>query len=200
LIYIVYLSPSEARPTIFLYSISGPALFGVSSLLHYPTWHPRQRELLGRVDHSMIFFLIAGSYTPFFTLVPRTTDALFTGNQMCALIWTFALIGVFVRMYYYEAAKIYATIPYLMLGWVIMIDPVQLIFAIKHIGFEGLGLMLVCGLLYSGGALCYGFRWPNPIPGVFGYHEVFHLFVFIAWLLHFLTLTEIVLPRFGYTN
>eukprot|EP01103_Thecamoeba_quadrilineata_P012599 TRINITY_DN3292_c0_g2_i1.p1 TRINITY_DN3292_c0_g2~~TRINITY_DN3292_c0_g2_i1.p1 ORF type:complete len:109 (+),score=9.26 TRINITY_DN3292_c0_g2_i1:46-372(+) len=61
-IYIVYLSPSEARPSVFLYSISGPALFGVSGLLHYPTWAPHKRVWLGRLDHSMILFLIAGIY------------------------------------------------------------------------------------------------------------------------------------------
>eukprot|EP01103_Thecamoeba_quadrilineata_P012600 TRINITY_DN3292_c1_g1_i1.p1 TRINITY_DN3292_c1_g1~~TRINITY_DN3292_c1_g1_i1.p1 ORF type:complete len:276 (+),score=10.48 TRINITY_DN3292_c1_g1_i1:107-829(+) len=194
-LYIVYLSPPEARPTVFLYSISGPALFGVSGLLHYPTWAPHQRDLLGRVDHSMIFFLIAGSYSPFCTLVPRSPDALLSGNEMLLIIWVCALVGVGVRMYFYEASKMYATIPYLMLGWAILIDPFQLVFVIRHIGLLGLLMMLTSGLLYTGGAFSYGMRWPNPVPRVFGYHEVFHACVFVAWLLHFLTLTEIVLPQ-----
>jgi hemolysin III len=168
--------------------VSVAALFGTSALYHRITWASRAaRRWMKRLDHSMIFFLIAGTYTPFALLV--LDGALAT--VILVVVWSGALAGILMKLVWIDAPKALVAILYLALGWVAVAAFPTLL---DELGITGTALVAVGGLLYTAGALVYAFQRPNPAPAVFGYHEVFHALVILAAALQYAVIAFYVIP------
>jgi hemolysin III len=178
---------AKASLAAAIYAASVSALFGVSALYHRVTWTTPARRRMRRLDHSMIFLLIAGTYTPVGLLVldgPLATVVL-------AVVWGGALAGIALEIAWTGAPRWLGGTVYLALGWVAVVAMPQLF---ARLGMAG-GLLIVAGgLLYSAGAAVYALRRPDPAPAVFGYHEVFHLLVIAAVAAHFLAISLYALP------
>jgi hemolysin III len=156
-----------------IYAASVSALFGVSALYHRGTWSEAWRRRLQRMDHAMIFFLIAGTATPAFLLANPGPFGL-----ICLIVmWALTLTAAGVHMAWMGAPELLVGATFVGLGWVAVLGlPGVWI----HAGVVPAVLVFGGGLLYTAGALSYHRRRPDPYPSVFGYHEVFHLFVCAA--------------------
>jgi hemolysin III len=178
----------QPRLAAAVYAVSVAALFGTSALYHRITWASQAaRRWMRRLDHSMIFFLIAGTYTPFALLVLDGTLA----TVILVVVWTGALAGSVMKLVWIDAPKALVAILYLALGWVaVAAFPTML----DELGITGSVLVAVGGLLYTAGALVYAFQRPNPAPAVFGYHEVFHALVILAAALQYAVIAFYVIP------
>ena len=164
---------------VAIYAASLCALFGTSALYHRINWKSvRSRMLMRRLDHSMIFLLIAGTVTPFALLTMTGTWS----TAILVAVWSAAAIGIVVELIWINSPKWVSAVMYVAVGWIGAI-------AFPHIvGSAGVGaglLIATGGLLYTVGAVVYATGKPNPSPTYFGYHEVFHLFVIGAAGLHF---------------
>jgi hemolysin III len=170
-----------------VYATSISLLFGVSALFHRHTWGPVGRRRMRRLDHSTIFIAIAGSYTPVAVYAlggwARTT--------VLCLVWVGAVIGITARQVWLDAPKWVIAVPYVVVGWAAVIVLPELWQSLGSVGFT---LLLAGGLAYSAGAVVYAAKRPNPAPGVFGYHEVFHACTIIGAALHFVCIAGFVLP------
>jgi hemolysin III len=159
-----------------VYSPTVCALFGVSALYHRRVWSERGYQLMRRLDHSMIFVFIAGTYTPFCVLLlPRRT-----GTIVLSVVWAGALAGVAMKAIWPHAPRWVSAPLYLALGWV----AVAVLPDIWRGSVTALVLLLLGGLAYSAGAVFYALRRPNPWPEVFGHHEFFHAFTLVAAISH----------------
>ena len=163
-------------------------MFGASALYHRVMWRPRVRPWIRRLDHAMIFTLIAGTYTPFGLIVLR-------GNwrvSILAVVWSGAAVAILVKLAWVNAPKWVAASIAIGLGWVGGIVMPQIV---HRIGVGGTALLLVGGVAYTAGAIVYAVQRPDPVPGVFGYHEVFHAFVIAAVACQYVAVAFYVLPR-----
>ena len=165
-------------------------LFGISATYHRFTWSERTRILLKRLDHANIFLLIAGTYTPL-AVVALPPDK---GNLLLALVWAGATLGIALRVFWIGAPR-WAYVPlYVLLGWAAVLYMGDLFVANPAMMI----LVVVGGLAYTAGAVIYGLKKPNPVPGVFGFHEIFHTLTVIAFLCHWTGILLVVLdPPFG---
>lgn len=171
------------------YGASLVSLFSASAIYHRPDWSPRARAILWRVDHSAIFVLIAGTYTPLCLLLGPGS-----GHTLLAAVWTGAGIGVALSIAWPRAPKKLMASLYVALGWF----AAATLPAIRHaIGDRALALLLTGGVLYTAGAVIYATRKPDPFPAVFGFHEIFHLAVVAAAICHFLVVTDAI-ARLGH--
>jgi hemolysin III len=178
---------TRASVAAAIYAASVSALFGVSALYHRVTWNGPARGRLRRLDHAMIFLLIAGTYTPVGLLVLNGTLA----RVVLAIVWGGAVAGTVLELAWTGAPRWLGGIVYLALGWVAVVAMPQLF---AQLGMAG-GLLIVAGgLAYSVGAAVYALRRPDPAPAVFGYHEVFHLLVIAGVAAHFLAISLYALP------
>jgi len=185
---IVAADTPEATFAVGIYAVSLSALFGTSALYHRIDWRrPEVRRWMRRLDHSMIFLLIAGTYTPFALLALHGTIA----DAILVIVWAGALAGTIVEMIWIEAPKWVTAIIYLALGWVAVVAFPELW---EALGPGGTLLVATGGLLYTAGAVVYATQRPDPNPAVFGYHEVFHLFVIAAAAAHFGAIAFYALP------
>ncbi|MGZ4446633.1 MAG: PAQR family membrane homeostasis protein TrhA [Nocardioides sp.] len=186
-IVLVALSPdTQTRWGSAVFSASALILFTVSAVYHRGTWSPRVWTVLRRFDHSNIFLLIAGSYTPL-------TLMLLEGTQRVVLlvtVWTCAILGVLFRVFWTDAPRWLYVPLYIGMGWA----AVFFIPGFMHGASERLGvgvgtavLVLIAagGALYTLGGVVYGFKRPNPWPRWFGFHEVFHTFTILAFTAHY---------------
>jgi hemolysin III len=155
---------------IATYVASVSALFGASALYHCGNWTAAWRRRLQRLDHMMIFFLIAGTATPAFLLATRSVFELI-------VVWALALTAAVIHMAWMGAPELVVGATYVGLGWA---AGLALPGVWVHAGVAAGALMLAGGVLYTAGALSYHRRWPDPYPSVFGYHEVFHAYVCAA--------------------
>ncbi len=171
-------APSErARVGANVYGASVFALFGVSALYHRPSWRPRARAWMRRLDHSAIFLLIAGTYTPLCLLLPRSS-----GIPLLAIVWGGAALGVVQSILWVQAPKPLVAAIYVALGWAVL----PVLPALRAaLGTTPLALLSAGGAAYTLGAVIYAARRPDPFPRVFGYHEVFHALVIAAAACHF---------------
>jgi hemolysin III len=181
-------SGGRARTAAAIYAAAVSALLGTSALYHRVTWRPRARRWMRRLDHSMIFVLIAGTYTPVALIALHGTLA----HVVLIVVWAGAIGGVVFKLAWIDAPKWLFAAVYVALGWVSIAVFGELPAAIGWLGLAGLALG---GLLYTVGALVYATERPNPIPSVFGYHEVFHALVITAAALHYAVIAFAVLPR-----
>jgi hemolysin III len=178
---------TKASVAAALYAASVSALFGVSALYHRVTWTGPARRRMRRLDHAMIFLLIAGTYTPVGLLVLQGR----LGTVVLAVVWGGALAGIVLELAWAGAPRWLGGTVYLALGWVAVVAMPQLF---VRLGVTGGMLIVAGGLVYSAGAAVYALRRPDPVPAVFGYHEVFHLLVIAGVAAHFLAISLFVLP------
>jgi hemolysin III len=166
-----------------IYAGSLALLLGVSATYHRVWWQPGPRAWMRRLDHASIFVLIAGTYTPLcLTLAERSGVAL-------TLIWSVAALGALKSVLWPSAPRALVAALYVAMGWGgLYLTPTLL----EHTGVAGLAMILVGGLFYSVGAVFYALKRPNPFPGVFGYHEIFHALVVLASMLHFTVMIRVV--------
>ncbi|OKI67906.1 PAQR family membrane homeostasis protein TrhA [Micromonospora sp. CB01531] len=180
---IVLCSIAAARPgwaplvSCLIYSLTVCGLFGTSALYHRRVWSERGYQIMRRMDHSMIFVFIAGTYTPFCALLLDRRPA----EIMLALVWGGALFGVALKMIWPHAPRWVSAPLYLALGWVAVVMLPQILHAG---GITALVLLIVGGAIYSVGAVFYALRRPNPWPTVFGHHEFFHACTLVAAICH----------------
>lgn len=165
-----------------VYGLTVLGLFGVSALYHRVTWKSdRVRTWMKRMDHSMIFVFIAGTYTPFALLAMNPG----TGATVLWVVWIGALLGVTMKLAWPHAPRWLGVPIYIALGWVAVFVLPELL---HHAGVAALVLLLVGGALYTVGAVFYATRWPNPWPQVFGYHEFFHAATVVAAICHYIAI------------
>jgi len=160
--------------------------FGASALYHRPMWRPPIRAWLARLDHAGVFLLIAGTYTPFGLLVMSEGWAV----PVLTIVWAGALVATLLKLFWFGAPKWLSAAIGLALGWVSVAAFSQLL----KVPLPGLVLVVVGGLLYTLGALVYASRRPDPVPHVFGYHELFHVLTLGAVGCQYAAIAFFVLP------
>jgi hemolysin III len=181
-------SGGRARIAATIYAVAVSALLGTSALYHRVTWRPSARRWMKRLDHSMIFVLIAGTYTPVALLALKGSLA----STILIVLWAGALGGVIFKLAWIDAPKWLFASVYVALGLVTFAVFGELPATIGWLGVAGLA---GGGLLYVLGAVIYASGRPNPWPKVFGYHEVFHALVLAAAGLHYAVIAFAVLPH-----
>ncbi|WP_442932527.1 PAQR family membrane homeostasis protein TrhA [Micromonospora sp. NBC_01699] len=160
-----------------IYSVTVCGLFGTSALYHRRVWTERGFQAMRRLDHSMIFIFIAGTYTPFCVLLLPDRSA----TILLTIVWAGALAGVAVKLVWPHAPRWVSAPLYLGLGWVAVAVLPDIL---RYGGVTALVLMIAGGIAYSVGAVFYALRRPNPWPTVFGHHEFFHACTLIAAICH----------------
>jgi len=179
---------AKATVAAAVYAASVAGLFGASALYHRINWaSAKARAWMRRLDHSMIFLLIAGTYTPFAVLAlhgPLSTAILIA-------VWAGALAGIVFKLVWIAAPKAVVAAVYVVLGWVAVAAFPQLI---SRLGVLPTALVAAGGVLYTVGAVIYALRRPDPVPTVFGYHELFHSLVIAAAALQYAVVAFYVLP------
>jgi hemolysin III len=173
-----------ARVVTAIYAACLAALFGCSALLHRGSWSPSTRTWMRRLDHSMIFVFIAGTYTPVVALSLTHPQSLL----VLGAVWTGTAIGVTVTLLWIGAPRWLTAGCYLTVGWVALLVLPNLWHAL---GIGSFTLLAAGGLLYTAGAVVYASRRPDPWPKTFGYHEVFHALVISAVACHFVLVTSL---------
>lgn len=167
---------APARWASAVFMASSLLLFGNSAVYHRFDWKPRTKLLLKRIDHANILLLIAGTYTPIGVLALPPEK----GTLLLVLVWSGAVLGILFRVFWIGAPRWLYVALYLVLGWA----------AVMYLGdlFQASAAMMVLvivgGLLYTGGAVVYALKRPNPWPGHFGFHEIFHVCTVLAFLCH----------------
>ncbi len=176
------LQGTRAGLATLIYTITLVAMFSVSGTYHRVNWKSRTAaKWMKRLDHSMIFIFIAGSYTPFALLALPERD----GWHLFAIVWGGALAGVLLKMFWPTAPRWVGVPLYLGLGWV----AVWFMGPIMHsAGVAALVLLIVGGVLYSIGGVLYALKWPNPWPTTFGHHEFFHACTAVAAICHYIAM------------
>lgn len=159
-----------------VFVLTSMLLFGNSALYHRFSWRPKVRLLLKRIDHANIFLLIAGTYTPLAVLALPPA----TGTLLLALVWGGALLGIGFRVFWIGAPRWLYVPLYLALGW----GAVAFLGDIAAANLASMILVAGGGLLYTVGAIMYAMKRPNPWPGRFGFHELFHVCTVLAFLCH----------------
>ena len=177
-------SGTRARTGALVYGISLVALFAVSAAYHRRNWSEKVRAVWRRLDHSAIFLLIAGTYTPFSFLLGSRVGWIFLG-----IVWAGALLGIAMSVAWVRAPKALVAAVCVLLGWAAL----PLLPALKaSLGTGAVVLLAAGGVIYSLGAAVYALRRPDPFPNVFGYHELFHALVIAAAVCHFAVVARAV--------
>lgn len=176
LLLVLLANGSRAEWSSAVFALTSILLFGVSALYHRGTWGPVRAVLLRRADHANIFLLIAGTYTPAAMLVLPRSQAIL----VLSIIWSGALLGALVRVLWPAAPRWLTVSLYIVLGW----GAVMYLPAFYAASPPMMVLIVLGGLLYTVGAVFYGLKRPNPFPGVFGFHEIFHACTILAYLCH----------------
>jgi hemolysin III len=184
---LVLVAGRQAAPAFAVYGLGVAGLFGVSALYHRGRWQPGVRAWLQRADHSMIFVLIAGTYTPI--CVHVLDDAL--GAALLAVVWTGALIAAALELRPTSAPRWVVVVLSIAVGWVAL--PALPAVAGK-LGWVATALIGLGGVLYTVGAVIYARRRPDPLPDVFGYHELFHALTIAGAASHYAVIAFWVLP------
>ena len=175
---------TEIHPVI--QALAAAALFGISATYHRPTWNPQQRQFMRRFDHSAIFVLIAGTYTPL-TLLVFPADR---GDFLLALVWGGAVLGIVQSIFWPSAPKALVALLCVALGWVAVFEWSALRAGMTTVQ---LALIAVGGIVYTVGAIIYAVRRPDPWPTIFGYHEIFHALIIAATNCHSTAIAQVVL-------
>ena len=177
---------ARARTGAWVYAASLALMFGLSALYHRVPWRSAHvRAWMRRLDHSGIFLLIAGTYTPFALLVFDERWA----PVLLVLVWAGAAVGIVLNLAWIDAPRWVAASLYVALGWIGVAAMPQLFSA----GVAWATLLLVGGGLYTLGAVTYALQRPNPWPAVFGFHEIFHVLVVAAATTQFIAVAAVVL-------
>jgi hemolysin III len=165
-----------AKASTAVFFATSLLLFGTSAVYHRFNWGPKVKRTLKRIDHANIFLLIAGTYTPLSLLcLPAPKSFILLG-----LVWGGALLGIAFRVFWVGAPRWLYVPLYVLLGWAAVMFIVDLFNA----NWVTMLLVIIGGLCYTAGAVVYGLKRPNPFPGKFGFHEIFHAFTLLAFLCH----------------
>jgi hemolysin III len=170
-----------------VYGVSLFVLYLASSLYHLLPVSERARKVLRQLDHIAILLLIAGTYTPV-CLVPLRGA---WGWSLFGAVWGLALVGMFVTIFAIDGPRWLGVAVYLALGWLVLVAVWPLL---HRLSAEGLAWLALGGAFYTVGAVIYAAKKPNPVPGVFGFHEIFHILVMLGSLSHFVAIVRAVLP------
>jgi hemolysin III len=170
-----------------VYGISLFLLYLASSLYHLLPVSERAKRVLRQLDHVAIFLLIAGTYTPV-CLIPLRGP---WGWSLFAAVWALALAGMFLAILTVDAPRWITTAVYLAMGWLVIVAIWPLVHLVSR---EGVFWVFLGGAFYTAGAVIYALKRPDPVPHVFGFHEIFHIFVMLGSLCHFLGIVRAVLP------
>ncbi|MEO6942234.1 MAG: hemolysin III family protein [Terrimesophilobacter sp.] len=176
IVLIVFAHGTAAKISSAVFVLSSLLLFGVSALYHRFDWSPPTKRLLKRFDHANIFLLIAGSYTPISVLALPQSKAIL----LLSLAWGGALLGIGFRVFWITAPRWLYVPLYVLLGWAATMYIVDFF----HANAVMMILIIAGGLCYTVGAVIYGLKRPNPFPGKFGFHEIFHALTLLAFLCH----------------
>jgi hemolysin III len=176
----------RSRAAAIVFAACVATCFGASALYHRPTWTPPVRAWLARLDHAGVYLLIAGAYSPFAFLVMSPTWAV----PVLALVWSGALVGILLKLFWVRAPKWLSAVIGLALGWVGAAAFSQLL----KLQLPGVLLVIAGGVLYTVGATVYVRRRPDPVPQVFGYHELFHVLTLAATACLYVSIAFFVLP------
>ncbi len=176
IVLIVLADGAAAKWSSAVFMATSLLLFGNSALYHRFDWKPRTKAILKRIDHANILLLIAGTYTPLAVLALPTEQTVL----LLSLVWGGAIAGILFRIFWINAPRWLYVALYLVLGWAAVMYMVPLFEANAAMMI----LVIVGGLLYTGGAIVYALKKPNPWPGHFGFHEIFHVCTVLAFLCH----------------
>lgn len=172
----------RTRLAVAVFGVTAALLFGTSAIYHRGTWSPRTAAVLKRIDHSNIFLIIAGTYTPFAVLLLRPGP----GRTLLWVIWAAAVAGVAFRVLWVGAPRWLYVPAYIAMGWVAV---VYLPDFLEGGGPLIVSLVILGGVLYTVGGLVYGLKRPDPSPRWFGFHEVFHVLTVVAFISHYVGLS-----------
>jgi hemolysin III len=190
IVLIVLADGAAAKAASAIFMASSILLFGVSAVYHRFNWSPKVKAVFRRLDHSNIFVLIAGTYTP----LAVSALPFDKGIVLLCAVWAVALLGILFRVVWVHAPR-WSYVPlYVGLGWA------AVFYAVDLVSFNPVAMLLVLigGLSYTAGAMFYGFKRPNIWPGRFGFHELFHTCTVIAFLCHWTAILLIVLNPLGW--
>ena len=190
LVLVLLAPPGRAKVATSIFAVTAALLFGVSALYHRGTWSPRTAGVLKRLDHSNIFLIIAGTYTPFTVLLLPEGPA----RLMLWLVWGGALAGIAFRVFWVGAPRWLYVPVYVALGWA------AVFFLPEFLQFGGvavLSLVVAGGILYTLGGIVYAIKRPNPSPRYFGFHEIFHVLTVVAFLTHYVGISIAVYTGAG---
>jgi hemolysin III len=176
-------APAKWSSAVFV--LTSMLLFGNSAFYHRFNWKPKAKILLKRIDHANIFLLIAGTYTPLAVLALPPSK----GILLLVLVWVGALLGIGFRVFWITAPRWLYVPLYLALGFFSLMYIVDLLNA----NVAMMVLVLVGGIFYTIGAVVYGIKKPNPFPGKFGFHEIFHTLTVLAFVCHWTAVLLIAL-------
>ncbi|MCD9153748.1 PAQR family membrane homeostasis protein TrhA [Aeromicrobium duanguangcaii] len=185
LIMLVFADSLAARAGAAVFMLSALLLFGVSAVYHTVPWRERAKQILRRLDHSNIFIMIAGSYTPFSLLLLNERQTI----TLLSLVWGGAILGVLFKVFWLSAPRWVYVPLYLALGWAALIYLPDFMAAASTTVFT---MLVLGGIFYTVGALVYAFQWPDPNPRWFGYHEVFHALTIAAFIVHYIGVSLLV--------
>lgn len=177
---------AAARAASAVYAVTVMALYGVSASYHRLPWVPRARQWMRRLDHSTIFVFIAGTYTPLSVLALKGAWR----ASILATVWGCAAVGVALKMSRLRLASRAGIAMYVALGWTAIIAMPQLI---RNLGLTAIALLLFGGVLYTAGAIIYATRRPDPMPAVFGFHEVYHALVIGGSVCHYVAILRLAM-------
>lgn len=186
-VVVVTADPGRARTAGVIFASCVAVCFGVSAVYHRPTWRPRARSWLARLDHAGVYLLIAGSYAPFGLIVLSRGWAI----PVLAIVWGGALAAIVLKLFWVQAPKWLSAAIGLTLGWVGAVAFPQLL----KLSPVAIALVAASGLLFTVGAVVYARRRPDPHPQVFGYHELFHVLTVAAVACEYVAVAFYVLPR-----
>jgi len=176
----------RTKTALAIYVILLAGMFGVSATLHRADWGPRAFGWLRRADHAMIFACTAGTYTPLCLLGLAAPS----GPRLLVLAWSAAGLGILRAVLWPHAPRLVTSALFVAVGWVMLAYLPEVRAAIDPIAF---GLVIAGGFWFTVGALIYLFRWPDPWPDVFGYHEVFHVLIILGCACHFVAIGRVAL-------
>jgi len=176
IVLIVLADGAAAKWASAVFMASSLLLFGNSAVYHRFNWGPKTKAVLKRIDHANILLLIAGTYTPIATLALPPEK----GLLLLVLVWSGALLGILFRVFWIGAPRWLYVALYVVLGWAAVMYIVDLMAANAAMMI----LVIVGGVLYTAGAVVYALKKPNPWPGSFGFHEIFHVCTVLAFLCH----------------
>jgi hemolysin III len=185
-VLVILAQGAAATAVATIYAVSLAAVFGASALYHRGAWSDRARRWMKRLDHSLIFVLIAGSYTPITVLVLHGPwEAV-----LLSVVWAGAAVGITLKMARPDGLSVLTAILYMAMGWLALVAVPQLL---RGMSLPELVLMVSGGVLYTAGAIVFASRRPDPNPEVFGYHEVWHSFMVAAASCHYAMILLVLL-------
>jgi hemolysin III len=180
-------TPASGRPSVLVYVVCITTMLGTSALYHRVPWGEVANGRMQKADHTGIFLAIAGTYTPIAVIAVEG----WVQWTLIVPIWILAIAGITLEWLPFKPPRGYVTAVYISMGWIAVIAMPAVW---NELGPTGVALLFGGGILYTIGAFMYAFRWPDPWPRVFGFHEIWHVFVLAAAALHFACIAFVVVP------